>query len=152
MEKIDNIQKEEIGGEHTLNEVPSESEYETETDDEIQSAMQRFLKDDDDDVPMDLKSEFITSLLAKNYSDSLKLCKIILRFSPDHELAKEYLPVLEEMLTLQQSEESEDEGEEESSEDDTDLSSNSDTSDESEDENLADSLESVRTHSGRART
>ncbi len=35
MEKIDNIQKEEIGGEHTLNEVPSESEYETETDDEV---------------------------------------------------------------------------------------------------------------------
>ena len=58
-------------------------------------------KDDEDDVPMDLKSEFITSLLAKNYSDSLKLCKIILRFSPDHELAKEYLPVLEEMITLQ---------------------------------------------------
>ena len=59
------------------------------------------IKDDEDDVPMDLKSEFITSLLAKNYSDSLKLCKIILRFSPDHELAKEYLPVLEEMITLQ---------------------------------------------------
>ena len=51
---------------------------------------------------MDLKSEFITSLLAKNYGDSLKLCKIILRFAPDHELAKEYLPVLEEMITLQQ--------------------------------------------------
>merc|ERR1712212_751887 len=108
-----------------------------------------FLKDDEDDVPMDLKSEFITSLLAKNYSDSLKLCKIILRFSPDHELAKEYLPVLEEMLTLQQSEE-DDSDEEESSEDgdDSDLSSDSDTSGESEVENLADSLESGRTHSG----
>ena len=29
MEKIDNIQKEEIAGDPTLKEVPSESEYET---------------------------------------------------------------------------------------------------------------------------
>ena len=35
MEKIDNIQKEEITGDLTLKEVPSESEYETETDDEV---------------------------------------------------------------------------------------------------------------------
>ena len=35
MEKIDNIQKEEIAGDPTLKEVPSESEYETETDDEV---------------------------------------------------------------------------------------------------------------------
>ena len=35
MEKIDNIQKEEIAGDPTLKEVTSESEYETETDDEV---------------------------------------------------------------------------------------------------------------------
>ena len=35
MEKIDNIQKEEIAGNPTPKEVPSESEYETETDDEV---------------------------------------------------------------------------------------------------------------------
>ena len=35
MEKIDNIQKEEIAGDATLKEVTSESEYETETDDEV---------------------------------------------------------------------------------------------------------------------
>ena len=35
MEKIDNIQKEEIAGDPTLKETPSESEYETETDDEV---------------------------------------------------------------------------------------------------------------------
>ena len=35
MEKIDNIQKEEIAGAPSLKEVPSESEYETETDDEV---------------------------------------------------------------------------------------------------------------------
>ena len=122
---------------------------------------------------MELKSEFITSLLTKNYSDSLKLCKIILRFAPDHELAKEYLPVLEEMLTMQQrkclltlwsrfhrfskfwgikSEDEEDDEESTEDEEDSDLSSDSDTSDESEEENLADSLESARTHSGKART
>ena len=128
---------------------------------------------------MDLKSEFITSLLTKNYGDSLKLCKIILRFAPDHELAKEYLPVLEEMITLQQrnrlknfkladrpifigienfkglkSDEDEDDDEESTEdEDDSDLSSDSDTSGESEDEeNLADSVENGRTHSGKART
>ena len=35
MEKIDNIQKEDIAAESITKEVPSESEYETETDDEV---------------------------------------------------------------------------------------------------------------------
>ena len=35
MEKIDNIQKEDIATESITKEVPSESEYETETDDEV---------------------------------------------------------------------------------------------------------------------
>ena len=53
--------------------------------------------------------------------------------------------------TIKSEEDGSDEEESSEDEDDSDLSSDSDTSDESETENLADSLESSRTHSGKAR-
>ena len=62
MEKIDNIQKEEIAGDPTLKEVPSESEYETETDDEVFLWKRYWFNDDMNKVgcifPMVTLSEF----------------------------------------------------------------------------------------------
>ena len=54
-----------------------------------------------EEVPLDLKSEFVAALMSKRYSDSLKLCQIMLKFDPGHKMALEYLPILIKMVEKQ---------------------------------------------------
>merc|ERR1711941_254094 len=46
------------------------------------------------DVPIELLSEFVSCIVDKKYTDSLKLCNFILLYDKDHELANKYSPLL----------------------------------------------------------
>ena len=86
--------------------------------------------------------------MEKKWEDAFKLCKFILMYEPDNEIAREYLPLIE--IKLNQSEsESEDESssDDEDDDDDSDKGSEDDYEDESEstdsDEDKRDSKEKI---------
>ncbi|CAH0394840.1 unnamed protein product [Bemisia tabaci] len=47
-------------------------------------------------APTELLSEFLSSVMMKNYHSAFKYCKLILQYEPNHSTAKEFLPLLQE--------------------------------------------------------
>jgi len=84
-------------------------------------------------IPLELKSEFVHNVIARKYKDALKLANIMLQFDPNSQIAKDYLPVLNERIAFDDEPESDEAEEEESS---SEESSSEDEVSESEEEDL----------------
>ncbi|XP_015214312.2 glutamate-rich protein 2 isoform X2 [Lepisosteus oculatus] len=97
--------KAEEGGEH--------SDYDEDSEDEGNKA------------PIELLGEFLQSVMDKNYTLASKLCQMILIYEPDNPEARQFIPLIEEKLLIEQAEEQsdEEEGTDDSDEDSTDESS-----------------------------
>ncbi|XP_066431981.1 glutamate-rich protein 2 isoform X3 [Eleutherodactylus coqui] len=92
-------------------------------------------EDESDDetgrAPIQLLAEFINAVMDEDYQLAQKLCQMILLYEPDNPEAKQFSPLIEEMLQIEQQESSEDEDSEESDEE-TDDETDEDTSDDDE--------------------
>ncbi|KAI7807551.1 putative glutamate-rich protein 2 [Triplophysa rosa] len=77
-------------------------------------------------VPLELFAEFLGAVMTKNYQLAKKLCQMILIYEPQNSEAKSFLPLIEEKLLI------------ESSDNDNDESDESDTSDEEEEGDSSD--------------
>ncbi|XP_025037957.2 glutamate-rich protein 2 isoform X3 [Pelodiscus sinensis] len=118
---------------------------ETTDDDESSSEL-----DENEDrkrkAPIELLGEFLKAIMDQDYSLAKKLCQMILIYEPENTEAKQFLPVIEEKLLIESTQNCADEEEEEtderSSEDsgeDTssaDSSNDGDTSSDDSDENI----------------
>ncbi|XP_034641272.1 glutamate-rich protein 2 isoform X5 [Trachemys scripta elegans] len=98
-------------------------------------------------APIELLGEFLKAIMDQDYSLSKKLCQMILIYEPENTEAKQFLPLLEEKLLIESTQnfgdeegEETDEGSSEDSEEDT---SSSDSSDDEGEESSGDSDENV---------
>ncbi|XP_053899960.1 glutamate-rich protein 2 isoform X1 [Malaclemys terrapin pileata] len=98
-------------------------------------------------APIELLGEFLKAIMDQDYSLSKKLCQMILIYEPENTEAKQFLPLLEEKLLIESTQnfgdeegEETDEGSSENSEEDT---SSSDSSDDDGEESSGDSDENV---------
>lgn len=95
-------------------------------------------EDESDDengrAPIELLGEFISAVMAEDYQVAQKLCQMILIYEPENPEAKQFSPLIEEMLQVELQQSSEDEDSEDSDEE-TDEETDEDTSDTDDDEN-----------------
>ncbi|XP_044888803.1 glutamate-rich protein 2 isoform X2 [Mauremys mutica] len=127
---------------HNINEQLSET-----TDDDESSSENSENEDRKTNAPIELLGEFLKAIMDQDYSLSKKLCQMILIYEPENTEAKQFLPLLEEKLLIESTQnfgdeegEETDEGSSEDSEEDT---SSSDSSDDEEEESSDDSDENV---------
>ncbi|XP_044160880.1 glutamate-rich protein 2 [Bufo gargarizans] len=94
-------------------------------------------EDESDDetgrAPIELLAEFIGAVMNEDYQVAQKLCQMILLYEPENPEAKQFSPLIEEMLQIEQQQSSEDEDSEDS-EEETDEETDEDTSDTDDDE------------------
>eukprot|EP00040_Diaphanoeca_grandis_P000901 m.16809 g.16809 ORF g.16809 m.16809 type:complete len:190 (+) comp11217_c0_seq1:246-815(+) len=79
-------------------------------------------------VPVDLSAQFVAAVMNKDYIGAKSLCEQILKIDPNHETAKEFLPVINERITIDL-EASDDEDEESENDSDQDGNMNDDEED-----------------------
>ncbi|XP_040296514.1 glutamate-rich protein 2 [Bufo bufo] len=122
-----NIDEKELAGPQSLalhngniKEHLEESGDEDESDDETGRA------------PIELLAEFISAVMDEDYQVAQKLCQMILLYEPENPEAKQFSPLIEEMLQIEQ-QSSEDEDSEDS-EEETDEETDEDTSDTDDDD------------------
>nr|XP_005290491.1 glutamate-rich protein 2 isoform X2 [Chrysemys picta bellii] len=98
-------------------------------------------------APIELLGEFLKAIMDQDYSLSKKLCQMILIYEPENTEAKQFLPLLEEKLLIESTQNFDDEEGEEtdegSSEDSEEDTSSSDSSDDEGEESSGDSDENV---------
>uniref|UniRef100_A0A7M4FAD1 Glutamate rich 2 n=1 Tax=Crocodylus porosus TaxID=8502 RepID=A0A7M4FAD1_CROPO len=99
-------------------------------------------------APIELLGEFLKAIMDGNYSLAKKLCQMILIYEPENTEAKQFLPLLEEKLLMENAQnstdtesEETDEGSSDNSEEDT--TSSSDSSDDESEESSDDSDENM---------
>ncbi|XP_043361195.1 glutamate-rich protein 2 isoform X5 [Dermochelys coriacea] len=126
-------------GDHNIDEQLSET-----TDDDESSSEN---EDRKRNAPIELLGEFLKAIMDQDYSLSKKLCQMILIYEPENTEAKQFLPLLEEKLLIESTQnigdeegEETDEGSSADSEEDT---SSSDSSDDEGEESSDDSDENV---------
>ncbi|XP_074823652.1 glutamate-rich protein 2 isoform X13 [Natator depressus] len=124
---------------HNIDEQLSEA-----TDDDESSSEN---EDRKRNAPIELLGEFLKAIMDQDYSLSKKLCQMILIYEPENTEAKQFLPLLEEKLLIESTQnfgdeegEETDEGSSEDSEEDT---SSSDSSDDEGEGSSDDSDENV---------
>ncbi|KAM7154129.1 glutamate-rich protein 2 isoform 3-T3 [Macrochelys suwanniensis] len=117
----------------------------SETTDDDESSSEN--EDRKRNAPIELLGEFLKAVMDQDYSLSKKLCQMILIYEPENTEAKQFLPLLEEKLLIESTQnfgdkegEETDEGSSEDSEEDT---SSSDSSDDDGEESSDDSDENV---------
>ncbi|XP_074974051.1 glutamate-rich protein 2 isoform X2 [Caretta caretta] len=117
----------------------------SETTDDDESSSEN--EDRKRNAPIELLGEFLKAIMDQDYSLSKKLCQMILIYEPENTEAKQFLPLLEEKLLIESTQnfgdeegEETDEGSSEDSEEDT---SSSDSSDDEGEESSDDSDENV---------
>lgn len=96
-------------------------------------------------APVQLLGEFLKATMDEDYKLASKLCKMILIYEPDNLEAKEFFPLIEKMILIDEHAKQSDEDEETDESDETTDSeddSGSSESDESSDENSEESSES----------
>ncbi|XP_075687233.1 glutamate-rich protein 2 isoform X2 [Rhinoderma darwinii] len=90
-------------------------------------------EDESDDetgrAPIELLAEFISAIMDKDYQVAQKLCQMILLYEPENPEAKQFSPLIEKMLQIEQQQSSEDEDSE-----DSDEETDEDTSDTDDDD------------------
>ncbi|XP_038078780.1 probable serine/threonine-protein kinase ifkA isoform X2 [Patiria miniata] len=122
----------------------SSSKVTEEADDENES------NDDDDDdeeedneedeegkAPFQLLGEFLEAVMEEDYENAEKLCKMVLLYEPENAEAKQFQPLIEEMLKREREAQlwgSESEDEDDDADDDDDNSDDGDDDDDSDDE------------------
>ncbi|KAM4024778.1 glutamate-rich protein 2 isoform 1-T1 [Anomaloglossus baeobatrachus] len=72
--------------------------------------------DDDGRAPMELLAEFISAVMEEDYEVAHKLCQMILLYEPDNPEAKEFSPLIEEMLKIELGQSTDDEDSDDSDE------------------------------------
>lgn len=77
--------------------------------------------------------KFLVYVMQKNWKDAHKLCKFILMYEPNNATAKEFLPLIEQKLELNESDTSGEETDDDDDDDDSDEDSDSDDSDDDSD-------------------
>ncbi|XP_041116551.1 glutamate-rich protein 2 isoform X2 [Polyodon spathula] len=115
---------------------PGESSEEegNDSEDEAQS------EDEDNKAPIELLGEFLQSIMEKNYTLASKLCQMILIYEPDNPEAKQFIPLIDEKLLIEQADEQNEGGEgtassdEDSDDESTDESGSSESEDSSQEE------------------
>ncbi|XP_030435944.1 glutamate-rich protein 2 isoform X5 [Gopherus evgoodei] len=127
---------------HNIDEQLSET-----TDDDESSSENSENEDRKRNAPIELLGEFLKAIMDQDYNLSKKLCQMILIYEPENTEAKQFLPLLEEKLLIESTQnfgneegEETDEGSSEDSEEDT---SSSDSSDDEGEESSDDSDENV---------
>ncbi|XP_073161901.1 glutamate-rich protein 2 isoform X7 [Lepidochelys kempii] len=117
----------------------------SETTDDDESSSEN--EDRKRNAPIELLGEFLKAIMDQDYSLSKKLCQMILIYEPENTEAKQFLPLLEEKLLIESTQnfgdeegEETDEGSSEDSEEDT---SSSNSSDDEGEESSDDSDENV---------
>ncbi|XP_043381387.1 glutamate-rich protein 2 isoform X5 [Chelonia mydas] len=117
----------------------------SETTDDDESSSEN--EDRKRNAPIELLGEFLKAIMDQDYSLSKKLCQMILIYEPENTEAKQFLPLLEEKLLIESTQnfgdeegEETDEGSSEDSEEDT---SSSDSSDDEGEGSSDDSDENV---------
>lgn len=55
-------------------------------------------------VPVDLSTEFLAAIMSRRYTHAKVLCEQILAYDPNHDTAKQFLPLIQEKLALDESE------------------------------------------------
>merc|ERR1712062_595613 len=93
VEQLINMNTETISIPETHSKIRESDQSESETSDS-----------EEEDVPLELKSEFVAALMGRKYEEALKLCNIILKFDASHELALQYRPLLEQAVESVESE------------------------------------------------
>ncbi|CAF1138676.1 unnamed protein product [Rotaria sordida] len=98
--------------------------------------------DDDDDepirVPIQLKIEFVNSIMFRQWALAKKLCQFMLMYEPNNNEAKQYAPLIDYMLAKEQSSSSDDD---DTSDNDSSGSSSSSDSSSNEEEKQNDTVE-----------
>ncbi|XP_056392141.1 glutamate-rich protein 2 isoform X6 [Hyla sarda] len=98
-------------------------------------------EDESDDesgrAPIQLLAEFVTAVMDEDYQVAKKLCQMILIYEPENPEAKQFSPLIEEMLQIGMDEQQQSSGDEDSedSDEDTDEETDEDTSDTDDNEN-----------------
>nr|XP_032626957.1 glutamate-rich protein 2 isoform X2 [Chelonoidis abingdonii] len=117
------------------------------TDDDENSSENSENEDRKTNAPIELLGEFLKAIMDQDYNLSKKLCQMILIYEPENTEAKQFLPLLEEKLLIESTQnfgdeegEETDEGSSEDSEEDT---SSSDSSDDEGEESSDDSDENL---------
>ncbi|XP_043931447.1 glutamate-rich protein 2 isoform X2 [Protopterus annectens] len=95
-------------------------------------------------APMQLLGEFLKATMEEDYKLANKLCTMILIYEPDNLEAKEFFPLIEKMMLIdeQTKESDEDEETDESDDETSDSEDDSESDDETSDENSEESSES----------
>ncbi|OCT63562.1 acidic leucine-rich nuclear phosphoprotein 32 family member B isoform X2 [Xenopus laevis] len=128
--------------------VPQHVEKEVVTDKDKESSDEDKSSDEKEAVPLELLAEFLKAVMAADYKVAHKLCQMILLYEPENREAKEFYPLIEKMVQMEDgntdsedTENSEDtegseESDEESSESESGDSSDTSSDDTSEDESV----------------
>ncbi|XP_072020758.1 uncharacterized protein [Amphiura filiformis] len=92
-------------------------------------------EDEEPKAPIELLGEFVEAVMDEEWEDADKLCKMVLMYEPDNAEAKQFQPLIEEMLRREREEElygsdSDENGSSDEEESDEDESGDEDDSDE----------------------
>ncbi|KAM4697875.1 glutamate-rich protein 2 [Rhinophrynus dorsalis] len=88
--------------------------------------------EENEGAPLQLLAEFFKAITDEDYQLAHKLCQMILIYEPENQQAKQFSPLIEEMLQIENEEETEDEDSEESDNEDSEETDNEDSSDSDE--------------------
>ncbi|KAG8175860.1 hypothetical protein JTE90_003083 [Oedothorax gibbosus] len=70
------------------------------SDEEMNLNDNHYNEDEPYSAPMEVLSEFLSTLMARNYKSALYYCKLILLYEPNNEIVKCFYPVIKEKMQL----------------------------------------------------
>ncbi|XP_071788244.1 uncharacterized protein [Asterias amurensis] len=112
-------------------------------------------EEEEEKAPFQLLGEFLEAVMEEDYENAEKLCKMVLLYEPENAEAKQFQPLIEEMLKREReaqlwgsgseddSDDSDDSDEEDSDDDDSDDDDESDDDDDSSSSEESDSAENA---------
>ncbi|XP_039613533.1 glutamate-rich protein 2 [Polypterus senegalus] len=116
---------------------PGSDEGETDSTADSEEEEEADSEDEDRKAPIELLGEFLHAVMNENYTLANKLCQMILIYEADNPEAKQFIPLIEAKLLIEQEQdehESTDESSSEDSDDDSSTESDSSVSGDSSDE------------------
>nr|XP_033803244.1 glutamate-rich protein 2 isoform X6 [Geotrypetes seraphini] len=91
-------------------------------------------EDEREKAPLELLGEFLAALMNEDYKLASKLCQMILIYEPENPEAKQFLPLIEKKLLMEETEQNPGDENDEETDDDSSDETDDTTSDESESE------------------
>ncbi|XP_030066294.1 glutamate-rich protein 2 [Microcaecilia unicolor] len=91
-------------------------------------------EDEKEKAPIELMGEFLAALMDEDYKLASKLCQMILIYEPENPEAKQFLPLIEKKLQMEETEQNPGDENDDETDDDSSDESDDTTSDDSESE------------------